>query len=251
MEQNKVLIVLLTVLVVLGGALAIGAFFLSPLTTSELASQGRELVPFPQDETQEDRRAEVALGEEDVDQSIDQNVDQFISQLQEGRETFQPLEQRPEQRESETQEEAPEGTIDLPVEESPYVPASARPPRKEPSPKPAEPAAVASTQQRTQPPTTRSTARASSPAPAPRSTQEYWIQVGAYSDKYQAEFIAERMDQFGLKASVFTTQAGGRTLFRVRIGPYENRPEAEKFLAWITPTRDFENSYVSRVTVTR
>ncbi|MFW6387745.1 MAG: SPOR domain-containing protein, partial [bacterium] len=36
--------------------------------------------------------------------------------------------------------------------------------------------------------------------------------------------------------------------YRVRVGPYDNRNEAQKFLSWIQELEGFEQSYVSLVT---
>jgi hypothetical protein len=50
---------------------------------------------------------------------------------------------------------------------------------------------------------------------------------------------------------ITSRDVGDQTYFRVRIGPFENTGEAEKFLAWIKNVNGFESSYVSQVYSTR
>mgnify|MGYP001024928490 CR=1 FL=1 len=64
---------------------------------------------------------------------------------------------------------------------------------------------------------------------APKNQNLFYIQVGAYSDKTAALKIAERYSGMGIKSRVidpFPTDR--RTIYRVRIGGYETREEAEE-----------------------
>jgi cell division septation protein DedD len=57
----------------------------------------------------------------------------------------------------------------------------------------------------------------------------FYIQVGAYTDKASASKIAEKYKNMGLKTYVidpFPTDR--RTIYRVRVGGYTNRDEAEE-----------------------
>jgi cell division protein FtsN len=87
------------------------------------------------------------------------------------------------------------------------------------------------------------------PAPRPRavSVTEYWIQAGSFSSASRADEVTRRLEERGLAARTTTRDLNGRTHFRVRVGPYTSRAEAEKFLGWIRELKGFETSYISMV----
>jgi cell division protein FtsN len=87
--------------------------------------------------------------------------------------------------------------------------------------------------------------------PATRTVRgtEYWIQAGSYTSQTRAEQVKEKLQAKGIKSRIVSKDVQGQNYFRVRIGPYENREEAEKFLAWIKEMQDFEGSYISQVYV--
>jgi DedD protein len=89
--------------------------------------------------------------------------------------------------------------------------------------------------------------------PKPRSERliEYWIQAGSYTAKDRAEQVKNSLQEKGVVSRITSREVDGETYFRVRIGPYENSGEADKFLEWIRNMRGFESSYVSQVYVTR
>jgi cell division protein FtsN len=81
--------------------------------------------------------------------------------------------------------------------------------------------------------TTKTTAKASSSAktvsakteaPAPK----YWIQAGSYSSKKNAEEARNALSAEKIASEIFTyTDANGNLFYRVRIGPYTTKSEAE------------------------
>ncbi|RKX77806.1 MAG: hypothetical protein DRP87_08135 [Spirochaetes bacterium] len=77
--------------------------------------------------------------------------------------------------------------------------------------------------------------------------KEYWIQTGSYRSKSRAEKVQESLLGKGVVSSITTRVVNGQNYFRVRIGPYEKKEEAEKFLSWIREISGFESSYVSLV----
>lgn len=90
--------------------------------------------------------------------------------------------------------------------------------------------------------TTVSTARAT----APRfSGRLYWIQTGSYKSKSKADDCNAVLMENGLAGRILTKQIKTETYFRVRIGPYTNKNEAEKFLSWVRKIDGMEESYVS------
>ncbi|MDR1626708.1 MAG: SPOR domain-containing protein [Spirochaetia bacterium] len=91
-------------------------------------------------------------------------------------------------------------------------------------------------------------------APAPARTRsvrvtEFSIQVGAFSSRDRAEELNEVLKEKGLAGQVF--YAEGPRLYRLRIGPYTNRGEAEKFLGWVRGINGFESSMIFERNATR
>jgi cell division protein FtsN len=219
MEQNRVLIVLLTVVAVLGIVITLGAFGLNPFgERTNTGTRNSSIARENQGQENEDPQGEEAL------EDAQNGVDDTMERLQEGSEERIPL------GENDNPEEAREG-----LNRGCFrgYPARRQTRRNSTSLNNAQPSRSQSTSPQTQSQhqlfsrtstASRSTssANASSTYPPHSKTvtvQEYWIQVGAYSDRFQAQFIAERLEQEGLKGTLFTTSAGGQTLYRVRIGP--------------------------------
>jgi cell division protein FtsN len=80
---------------------------------------------------------------------------------------------------------------------------------------------------------------------------EYWIQVASFKDRYQAENTAKSLETQGLKGTLTTATVAGQPVVRVRVGPYTNEAEAGKFLAWLKPIKEYENSYVTKAVALR
>jgi cell division protein FtsN len=80
---------------------------------------------------------------------------------------------------------------------------------------------------------------------------EYWIQVGAFKDRFQADAVARTLEDQGLKGTLTTASIAGANVVRVRVGPYTNQDEAKKFLAWVKPVKGLEESYITATKATR
>lgn len=86
------------------------------------------------------------------------------------------------------------------------------------------------------------------PAPAKEVTvAEYWIQAGSYKSKTRAADVKTALSEKGVESRLTTKDIDGVTYYRVRIGPYKEQGEAEKFLSWVKDMQGFESSYVSMV----
>jgi len=83
--------------------------------------------------------------------------------------------------------------------------------------------------------------------PKPKSIKEYWIQAGSYKSNSKAEELKSQLTSKGITSRIITRDINGTTFFRVRIGPYVNKNEAEKFLSWIKKINGLEKSYISLV----
>ena len=134
------------------------------------------------------------------------------------------------------------GTADA----SPSAPASTAPALPAASPAAVKPAAPAAAK-----PAATAAARPAATAPVkPAATprgSEYWIQTGSYRSQTRAEELSQTLTAKGLAGRVFSYANSGETYFRVRIGPYTNKQEAEKFLAIIKRIQGLEASYISLV----
>lgn len=70
-------------------------------------------------------------------------------------------------------------------------------------------------------------------APQPKSTKPgadpfvYFVQVGAYGRSEDAEQKRAALAMLGFSAKVTEREQSGRTIYRVRLGPYQLRDEAE------------------------
>jgi cell division protein FtsN len=65
-------------------------------------------------------------------------------------------------------------------------------------------------------------------APATAASVLYILQIGAYSTKADAESQRAKVAFTGLEAHIDERQVGGRTLYRVRVGPYPAADQADK-----------------------
>jgi DedD protein len=86
--------------------------------------------------------------------------------------------------------------------------------------------------------------------PASRSA-EYWIQTGSYKSQSKAEELATLLGSKGLTGRVFSATAKTDTFYRVRIGPYSSKGEAEKFLGMVKQLQGLEESFISFVPAVR
>lgn len=89
--------------------------------------------------------------------------------------------------------------------------------------------------------------RAPAAAAATRAGPDYWIQIGSYKSQTRAEELSTLLEGKGLAGRVFTYASGGATYFRVRVGPFVHKGEAEKFLANVRQIQGLESSYISMV----
>jgi DedD protein len=96
-------------------------------------------------------------------------------------------------------------------------------------------------------PTVVKVAKPAEVKPRKVKVKEYWIQTGSYSSHSRAEDMAAMLTNQGLSGRVTTREVDGRTFFRVRIGPYAEKAEAEKFLSWVHDVKGLETSYISLV----
>lgn len=111
-----------------------------------------------------------------------------------------------------------------PTEPSPVAPA--------PTPAPAPPAA----------PVTR-------PAPAPPAAPElsdraYWVQVISSPNRDTIEQAQRVLREHQLGTRIVTRVVDGTLFYRLRLGPFAVRAEAEKFLGWVRQIEGYADSMI-------
>lgn len=74
-------------------------------------------------------------------------------------------------------------------------------------------------------------APAAQPAAQPAAGAGWAVQVGSFGDRENAEALAERLRGRGYPVLTTQFRSGGQVLYRVRVGPFSQRLEAESQLA--------------------
>ena len=93
---------------------------------------------------------------------------------------------------------------------------------------------------------------AAAPKAEPKKTQ-YWVQVAAYSNKKGAEGARTILDENKIPSDIFTYRDNKDKLYyRVRVGPYTTKSEAEYWRTRIIKISDIDNagdSYITSTTI--
>jgi DedD protein len=84
--------------------------------------------------------------------------------------------------------------------------------------------------------------------PEYRTVSEYWIQTGSFKTMDRAEYANSLLSEHGISGVITTKSVNNVTYYRLRVGPFGDKREAEKFLGWIKSDTDFQGSYISLVT---
>lgn len=121
------------------------------------------------------------------------------------------------------------------------APPTAPPPATVPAPSAPAPAAAASRPARD--PAAILSGQSAPAAAAPVQGFDFWVQVGAYNRAEDAEAQRARLGMLGQQAKVLEREQAGRTVYRVRIGPFEGRDEAEALQVKLTAA-GFESNLV-------
>ena len=94
--------------------------------------------------------------------------------------------------------------------------------------------------------------KAKAPAkPKTVTVREYLIQAGSFSSRDRAEQAGQVLKEKGLAGQIVSKDVNGTAYYRLRVGPYTNKAEAEKFLTWIRQIQGFENSIIFEGTATK
>jgi len=71
----------------------------------------------------------------------------------------------------------------------------------------------------------KSAAPVSSARPAPKGA--WTVQLGSFGDNDNAKKLAQRVNTYGYKPAVSSHKSGARVLYRVRVGAYDKRSDAD------------------------
>ncbi|GHV70760.1 hypothetical protein AGMMS49928_19780 [Spirochaetia bacterium] len=72
----------------------------------------------------------------------------------------------------------------------------------------------------------------------------FWIQTGSFSAMSRAEVVKESLAGRGITAVIENRDVNGKSFFRVRVGPYTSKNEADYWLSLVKSIEGFEESLV-------
>ncbi len=106
-------------------------------------------------------------------------------------------------------------------------------------PQPDSQSASAAAEREPEPQTPPSPAATEPPRVAPAAAAsvapgDFLVQLGSFGEAENARRLAERVSTYGYTADISPHRAGGRTMHRVRVGPYETRARAEAAMSALT-----------------
>lgn len=75
-------------------------------------------------------------------------------------------------------------------------------------------------------------------------TKVYWVQTASLVSRLYAEEARKKLQDKNMHAEIFTKDTAQGLVHRVRVGPFDNKTEANYWLASIKAMEGFEESYV-------
>lgn len=72
----------------------------------------------------------------------------------------------------------------------------------------------------------------------------YWVQLFSSNRHEQAETVQSKLERYSLEGIIVQHNIDGVPYYRLRVGPYYNRDEADKFLTWLRRDPIFNAGYV-------
>jgi len=81
-------------------------------------------------------------------------------------------------------------------------------------------------------------------AEAKKTHRDFWVQVGSFTSRERADGVKNTLDTKGLSAIITNQDIEGITRYRVRVGPYTSRNEADYWLAMIKSIDGFNESQI-------
>lgn len=79
-----------------------------------------------------------------------------------------------------------------------------------------------------------------------KSVTKYWVQVASYTIISSAQNAKEDLKKDGIESIITTKVLDGKTHYRLRIGSFDSKEEADKFLPTVQSIKGYEKAYVSK-----
>lgn len=74
----------------------------------------------------------------------------------------------------------------------------------------------------------------------------YWVQTASLSSRLNAENARDTLAERHMNVEIFTKETTSGTTYRVRVGPFKNKTEAEYWLKKVKAIKGFEGSYITQ-----
>jgi DedD protein len=90
-------------------------------------------------------------------------------------------------------------------------------------------------------------------AQAPKKVQadEYWIQAASFASRGRADELKDALAAKGIASLISVKDIDGKSWYRVRIGPYSGKTEAEGWLSKLKELPGCSEAYISKTVVER
>lgn len=255
MEQRRVLLIIVSVTIILAAIVGVGIWLFYPRGEAEPdqlteADGGLEWEPLDYlrgDEEMPGLEPEADEPEEDDEFVVTYGVAEDQDQPAGTGEGFVTETPRPDEtamredadRPAPADEPSPDDRATEPTAAEPAAPEStvAEPVERAGEPQPVETAA------RQAAPTARPSAK---PAPPDDELADraYWVQVISSPNRDTVEMAQQTLREHQLGSRILTKEIGGTLYFRLRLGPFAVREEAEKFLGWVIGIDGFADSMI-------
>lgn len=245
MENSKTLIVIVSVSLFVAAVLGLGLVLFYPRETPEVTGAGGQTgaadsfdpIEYLRDPEAEEPSLETEE-ETDAEAGEDDDVVIVYGETMEERPAEEPDEEAPAAEAQRPSEEAPARSAE------PEAPSAAEEPQADQG-RAARPETPSEPEAREATPAGAPPQRAPEPEPRRVTVTEYWIQVIATTSRDRVETARKRLTQHKLSGRITTKNVEGETFYRLRVGPYTEKREAEKFLDWVNDIEGFEESYIS------
>ncbi len=86
---------------------------------------------------------------------------------------------------------------------------------------------------------------------SPKQQTIFWVQTASLTNRINAEKARDRLAAEHMQVEIFTKKTASGLTYRVRVGPFVNKAEAQYWLNNIKKIKDFSESYISQSTVKR
>jgi DedD protein len=85
--------------------------------------------------------------------------------------------------------------------------------------------------------------------PAMAKVDEYWIQAASFTSRGRADELKQGLAEKGMAALITVKDISGKSYYRVRVGPYSGRAEADGWLERLKALQGCAEAYVSKTSV--